>query len=93
MSDAPCQRCGGTVPTRDNLHGSSFWGLVVRETETTTVERLRFRSTYIRDEPLHGSPVLRCDEAQALCSDCWGLLVGRFMQGRDVPAMAGKEGR
>lgn len=37
--------------------------------------------------------IMQADEERPLCVDCGGLLVGRFMQGRSVDALPGKEGR
>lgn len=91
--EKPCARCGDPTPTRDNVEGSSFWGAIQLQTITTTTRVVRFLATYYRRSPrFGGSPLLTADETEALCDPCWGLLIGRFMQGRSVPAMAGKEG-
>ena len=90
MSEQKCRRCGVKAHDIDNILDRQFWGAIERETETTTVHRVRILSTAIygggRD-----SRVLSADEREPLCTDCWGLLVGRFMQGRSVDAMPGKE--
>lgn len=89
-----CARCKGHVPTNDNVLETAFWGAIRTETTTTTTKAVRFLATYLRRNPrLGGSPALRVDETQPLCDPCWALLVGRFMQGRSVPAMPGKEDR
>lgn len=88
-----CVRCGGAWPTVDNIVDTSFWGLIQTKTATAVTKSLHFRAAHYRPSTKTGSSMLRVDEEQKMCSDCWGLLVGRFMQGRDVPAMAGKEGR
>lgn len=89
---AKCQRCGERAETNDNLVGSTFWGAIRREKTTTVVDRVRFLATYyLRNEERES--LMRVDDDQPLCSDCWGALVGRFMQGRGVPALAGKEER
>lgn len=94
MSDKPCARCKGPTPTHDNIEETSFWGFVQTKVTTTVTRAVRIRLAYIRRNPrISGSPVLRSDEELPLCSDCNYLLVGRFLQGRDVPALPGKEGR
>ena len=94
-NDKPCGRCGERTPTKDNIAETTFWGVIRTQVRTATSEQrsIRFLATYYRRNPRFGSPVLRVDDEQPLCAECWGLLVGRFMQGRSVPAMPGKEGR
>lgn len=87
-----CARCGDRAETIDNIAESTFWGSMTTETETTTVCRVRLRATFYRRNLKYGTPVLNADEKRPLCSDCNGLLVGRFLQGRGVDAMPGKEG-
>lgn len=93
MSDQPCARCGGPTPTNDNVSETMFWGFMQVKVQTVTTRSARFRATYFRRNPRRGSPLLVVDEEQPICDPCWGLLIGRFMQGRSVPAMPGKEGR
>ena len=90
-SEQKCRRCGQRAESIDNIIDRSFWGAIQAETETVTTKRLRVLATYIKGGG-YGARVSTCDEQQPLCDDCWGLLIGRFMQGRSVPAMAGKEG-
>ncbi len=82
-ADKKCQRCGGHAETRDNIVETTFWGFIETSTETVTNKKVRVASTYVRG---HGadSSILSCDEKQSLCSPCWGLLIGHFMQGRPV---------
>lgn len=91
MSDATCTRCGDRWPTNDNITETTFWGAIETETTTTVSRTVRVLCMYFRINSKLGAPVLRADERQKLCSKCWDQLVGRFMQGRSVPAMAGKE--
>lgn len=89
-----CKRCGGQWPSNDNVAETTFWGLFGTKAVTTTERSVHFAAHYYRRKPrFSGSTSLVSDEDVKLCSDCWGLLIGRFMQGRDVPAMAGKGGR
>jgi len=90
--EGQCARCSGPWPTVDNIVDTSFWGLIRTKTATAVTKSLHFHASYYRPSTKTGSSMLRVDEEQNLCGDCWGLLVGRFMQGRDVPAMPGKEG-
>lgn len=88
--DKKCNRCGDRAMTIDNVVGSTFWGFIQTEVETVTTKQVHLKATYyVRNE--RDDKVMTVDEQQALCSDCWGLLIGRFMQGRSVPAMSGKE--
>lgn len=92
-SSNPCVRCKAETPTYSFDNDSTFWGWVGTEVTTTIERRVHVLSSYFRRNPrLGGSPLLESDEKKPLCSDCWGLLVGRFMQGREVPAIPGKEG-
>lgn len=83
MSDKKCERCGGPAETRDNIVETTFWGFIETNTETVTNKSVRVASTYVRG---HGPEmrVMSCDDKLALCSPCWGLLIGQFMQGRPV---------
>lgn len=92
MTEQTCARCGGQWPTNDNITETAFWGAIQTETNTTVTQSIRLLATYFRQNPKHGSSNLRVDERQNLCSDCWNALIGRFMQGRSVEAMPGKEG-
>lgn len=74
-----CARCGEPAETRDNIAETTFWGLI--QTKTVTSKSVRVAGTYIRGR---GSNVIRSDEEKRLCSPCWGLLIGHFMQGRPV---------
>jgi hypothetical protein len=88
-----CRRCGAPTPTYLYEADSSFWGLVVYDIKTTVERRARVAGTYFRHNPDYrsgdksGSPLIRSDEEMPLCSECWSLLVGRFMQGRDVTGL------
>jgi hypothetical protein len=92
VSDEKCKRCGITAESYNFEADSTFWGWITNEVTTVVTRRVRFLASYYRRKPKYGSPMLAVDERQALCDDCWGLLVGRFMQGRSVDAMPGKEG-
>jgi len=87
-----CHRCGGAWPTNDNIAETTFWGAIETSQETSVRRRVRFLATYFNQNPRRGSALMRVDERQELCSDCWGQLIGRFMQGRSVNALPGKEG-
>lgn len=78
-----CARCGEPAETRDNIAETTFWGLIEHRTETITKKTVRIACTYVRG---HGpdSRILSSDEENHLCSPCWGLLIGYFMQGRPV---------
>jgi len=84
-----CARCKARAESNDNIQETTFWGSIAKETTTTVARRIRFVAAYVNRKS--GSNML-VDEQQALCSDCWGLLIGRFLQGRDVPAIPGKVG-
>jgi hypothetical protein len=84
-----CSRCGAPTPTYEFDADSTFWGLVAIDIKTTIERRARVAATYFRRNPKSGSQLIRSGEDMPLCSDCWGLFVGRFMQGRDVPAIGG----
>lgn len=83
MAEPKCKRCGERAETRDNIAETTFWGLIETVTETVTNKRVRVASTYVRGHG-HDTRVLRSDEEIRLCSPCWGLLVGHFLQGRPV---------
>lgn len=93
MSDQnnPCRRCGNPTPSYDFDQDMTFWGLIQTKTTRETTRSVRFAATYFRREPKRGPSHMRVNEEQRLCDPCWGLLIGRFMQGRSVPALAGKE--
>lgn len=88
-----CGRCGGPTPSYDHEQDLTFWGMIRTKTTTATVRSVQFMATYLRREPKSGPSHMRVDEEQRLCDPCWGLLIGRFMQGRSVPALPGKEGQ
>ncbi|WP_405375942.1 MULTISPECIES: hypothetical protein [unclassified Microbacterium] len=81
-----CKRCGESAETVDNVRGTTFWGLIQRTTKITFQSFIRISGTqYTRS----GGPrdgFIRSDDEIRLCDPCWGLLVGRFLQGRDVAA-------
>lgn len=81
-----CERCGDRAETIDNIRGTTFWGLIQRTTETRVRTSMRVASTqYTRTE--RDTRLLRSDDTLPLCDPCWGLLVGRFLQGRDVVSL------
>lgn len=94
-----CQRCKEEIDPWDYKTESSFWGWFekVEEVTTKTVRKIRLRAQYFRHNPgyrsgeLKGAPLLTTDETQHLCTECWGLFVGRFLQGRSVDSLPGKE--
>jgi hypothetical protein len=92
MGEKTCKRCGGQWPTNDNIAETTFWGAIETSTETTTQRRVRVLATYFNRNPKRGSGLIRVDERQELCDPCWDQLIGRFMQGRSVDALPGKEG-
>lgn len=84
-NEKKCARCGETAETRDNIAETSFTGILRVRTETETIARrsVRFLASYIRYGRA-GISISRVDEKRSLCSPCWGLLIGYFMQGRAV---------
>lgn len=88
----PCKRCGEPTPTYDFERDSTAWAWIQYETETVTTRLVRVFNHYWRRNPQHGSEHLRADERMALCAGCSHLLVARFLQGRDVPAIESKVG-
>jgi len=102
MSDKKsCRRCGTATPVIDNIEDTqTYYGFQVKTTTQTVVSktvRLICWKIYGRDSKrgrqLGGHDVLQADEEVPLCDDCGGLLIGRFIQGRSVDALPGKEGR
>ena len=92
MSDKePCARCKAPTPTYDFEQDSTVWAFMQSETTTTITRRVRVGGHYWRRNPKHGSEHLVSDEKMPLCADCSYLLVGRFLQGRDVPAITREE--
>lgn len=83
MSDE-CTRCKQDIIHHDNVMETSVWGLIQRKTETTVRKSLRVVMTHIYRKTFQ---VLHSDDEQSLCDPCMGLLVGRFLQGRDVVAV------
>lgn len=99
MSDKKtCKRCGADTPVYDFERDTTTYYGFQRKTETTTTVK---RSIRLIIWTIYGSaskraqqgrsPILQADDEVPLCDDCGGLLIGRFMQGRSVPAMPGKE--
>lgn len=92
-----CHRCGDEINEYDFDVDSSFWGAIQTEVVTRVARTIRVMGFYFRHNPDYrrpGSvtpPAIQTDEKQALCSGCWDLLIGRFMQGRTIPALPGKE--
>lgn len=87
-SKPPCARCGEIAETYNFEAETTFWGFATRETQIETTRRIRIFSTYYRRSDRYGnSRVIKSDETEALCADCWGDLVV-FMQGRkeSIPA-------
>lgn len=76
-----CARCKEPVEHIDNIMGYSFWGIIQQKVETTVRKSIRVASMTIRQDDRR---VLSADDEMPLCDPCWGLLVGRFLQGRDV---------
>lgn len=85
-AEKKCQRCGEPAETRDNIAETTFWGLIETSTETVVSKKVRVASTYVRGHSID-TRIMSCDEKQSLCSPCWGLLIGYFMQGRPVAAV------
>lgn len=81
-----CERCGERAETIDNIRGTTFWGLIQRTTETRVRTSLRVASTWYK-RTREDSRLLRSDDTMPLCDPCWGLLIGRFLQGREVVAL------
>jgi len=86
-----CKRCGVIAETYNWERDSSFWGFLHLGTLTHRVHRVRVNSKYYRRNSEHGSPMLVSDETWPICADCWGELIGRFMQGREVVALAERQ--
>lgn len=84
MSDSECSRCKGRVPTIDNVLWTTFWGGFRKDITTHTTRSIHISSLYTREDPDYGSRVLNSSSDMPLCSDCWGLLVGNFLQGRTI---------
>lgn len=79
-----CVRCGDPAETRTFEPDRTFWGkLTGKETMVTRVRHIRIQGAWVeRDEG--GISVKQADEEQPVCDPCWGLFVGRFLQGRSV---------
>ena len=93
-ADKPkCHRCGDQGETHDWERDSTFWGWLGFGTETLRKNMVRIKSRYYRRNPQYGSPMLISDELQPLCDECWGDLVGLFLQGRAVPALVDRKPR
>lgn len=94
-----CGRCKTEIDPWHYETESSFWGWFEKVVKVTTkTERwVRIRAQYFRHNPgyrsgeLQGAPMLTTDETQHLCTSCWDKFIGRFMQGRSVDALPGKE--
>ncbi|WP_424462939.1 hypothetical protein [Pseudoclavibacter helvolus] len=85
-----CSRCGEEAETRDNILGTTFWGSIQHETETVITKRLRILNHYYKHTETENRMMV-ADDKMALCGDCSNLLIARFLQGRSVPAIQGKE--
>ncbi|GAA2577576.1 hypothetical protein [Microbacterium binotii] len=86
MPERKCKRCGDPAQTVENTRGTTFWGLIQRTTRTTVETFIRVAGTQCTRRGSDRDGILRSDEEIRLCDPCWGLLVGRFLQGRDVVA-------
>jgi len=85
MSDKEqCARCNEPVEHIDNIMGYSFWGIIQQKVETTVRKSISIASMTVRHDD---RGAMRTDEETPLCDPCFGLLVGRFLQGRDVVAL------
>jgi hypothetical protein len=84
-AEAKCARCGDRAESINNETGTTSWSFIQNEVTTTTARTVRVFGTSYRYKP---HQLLVTDEKQALCVDCWGLFVGRFMQGRAVGGQA-----
>ena len=94
MSDSKaCARCGSPTPTQDNLADTTTYYGFQMKTETTVRKSVRLIIWRISGRFARNPGVMQADEEEPLCFDCGGLLLGRFMQGRSVPAIEGKEGQ
>jgi len=91
MTKALCVRCGEAHEYRDNIAETTFWGLITVNTETVISKSVDVKYTLIKGHGID-TRVIGSDEENKLCQDCWSDLVGRFLQGRSVNAVAGKEG-
>ena len=80
-----CARCKEPVEHNDNIMGYSFWGLIQQKIETTVRKSIRVAGMTVRHDERRD---MRSDDEMPLCDPCFGLLVGRFLQGRDVVAVA-----
>lgn len=93
MTKEPCARCGEPTPTIDNvLDVTSKWGVQVsQETETTERRTVRIFGWHIAGRYARGGArTIQADEERPLCVGCGDALIGRFMQGRSVPALPGR---
>lgn len=92
MDKENCARCGNKAETYNFEQDSTFWGSIKFEVKTTVTRGIHILNHYWRrNPPPGGSEMLKADERQALCLDCSDLLIARFLQGRSVPALPGKE--
>lgn len=82
--DKKCRRCGARAETIDNISGTTFWGLIQRTKRTTVETFIRVAGTQYMRRDSDRDGILQSDETIPLCEACWGLLVGRFLQGREV---------
>jgi len=89
MNDKECSRCKAATPTYEFERDTTFWGVFRQEVEIVTTRSVRVFSTYWRRTP--PERLLRSEEDERLCSDCWNLFIARFLKGRSVDAMPGKE--
>lgn len=81
-----CRRCGERAMTIDNVLGTTFWGLIQHSERTTVETFIRVAGTWYRRNGGDQDRIMQSAEEIALCDACWSLLVGRFLQGREVVA-------
>lgn len=84
MDKPSCVRCGNRAESINNEVGTTSWLFVQQEVTTTTEKVVRVLGTSYRYEP---HQLLVTDEKRPLCDECWSLFIGRFLQGRAVPAI------
>jgi len=75
MNDPKCRRCGERAEQINNETGTTFWGFVQNETETTTVRTVRVLATSYRYKP---HQLTTTDESWPLCADCWCAFTNEF---------------
>ena len=90
MKQPECKRCGAVAEKYNAKSDSSFWGAVETTTRTVTTQTVRSLAVFFRRGENSGS-LVRTDEQQPLCADCWRLLTMDFLSGAAIPAV--KEGQ